>query len=463
MDQTFDLAVIGGGPGGYVAAIRAAQLGLKAACIEKDTTLGGTCLNVGCIPSKALLDSTEFLSRIRDNAAVHGIGVGEVAMDVAQMMRRKEQVVAGLTKGIDYLFRKNGVAWIRGAGRLVEPDRVEVIDSEGTRHTVVARHLVIATGSTPAALPGIAFDEQRVLSSTGALALEEVPGHLIVVGGGVIGMELGSVWLRLGARVTVMELTPSILPGTDAEIVAAAEPIFRRQGFTLRSGVRVTAVEPHDTGVRVTLDGGETLEGDRVLIAVGRRPFTEGLGAHEIGLRLDPRGAIQVDRRYHTGVGAIYAAGDAIGGAMLAHEAMEEGVAAVECAVGLAGHVNYDAIANVVYTHPEVASVGETEEQARAGGRELRIGRFPFSANGRARALDDSEGLVKVVADAATNRLLGIHILGPRASALIAEASLALDFQASAEDIGLSVHAHPTLPEALKEACLGALGRAIHF
>jgi dihydrolipoamide dehydrogenase len=462
-EAMFDLAVIGGGPGGYVAAIRAAQLGFRTACIEKDATLGGTCLNVGCIPSKALLDSSELFHQIRQKAEAHGIRVGDVGLDLGAMMQRKEGVVAGLTRGVEYLFRKNGVEWIRGTARLVEPDRVEVTDAAGARQMVVALRVVLATGSAPVAFPGTPFDEERVHSSTGALALTEVPGHLAVIGGGVIGLELGSVWLRLGARVTILELAPTILPELDADIVKAAHPLFRKQGFEIRTGVGVTGIARTESGVRVTLDGGEAIDADRVLVAIGRRSYAEGLGAAELGIQFDERGSIQVDDRYHAGVGEVYAVGDAIGGRFLAHEAQEEGIAAVEQARGLPGHVDYQAVASVVYTAPEIATVGLTEAEARAEGREIRVGKFPFSANARARCMGEAEGLVKLIADAHTDRLLGLHILGPRASDLIAEASLAMEFEAAAEDIALSVHAHPTLPEALKEAALDSLGRAIHI
>ncbi len=462
-EQRYDFTVIGAGPGGYVAAIRAAQLGLKTACIEKERTLGGTCLNVGCIPSKALLDSTELLHAIRHTAAAHGITVQGVTADIQAMQRRKESIVQRSTRGIEYLFRKNGVAWIRGTARLVEPDRIEVTDGNGGRSIVVSRHICIATGSAPVPFPGVPFDEEQVLSSTGALALEQVPDHLIVIGGGAIGLELGSVWLRLGARVTILELMPAILPDMDSEITRQAEQIFRRQGFDIRTNVRVSGIERHEASVRVLLDGGDALEGDHVLVAIGRQPYTEGLGAAELGIRLDERGVILVDQQYRTGVRQVYAIGDVIGGAMLAHKAMEEGVAVAELAAGKAGMVNYDAVATVVYTSPEIASVGRSEEELRQEGYELRVGKFPFSAAGRARTLEETDGLVKVLADARTGRLLGVHILGPHASDLIAEAALAMEFQASAEDLAVSVHAHPTLPEALKEAALAALGRALHL
>jgi len=457
----FDLVVLGGGPGGYVAAIRAAQLGFKTACIEKESALGGTCLRVGCIPSKALLDSSELYDQIRHKAAGHGFDVGEVRVDVARMLARKDEVVTGLTRGVAGLFKKNKIEWIRGFGRLTSPESLEVDTAEGTR-SVRAKTIVLAPGSVPVELPFLKFDHERIVDSTGALSFPEVPGHLVVVGGGVIGLELGSVWLRLGAKVTVLEMAPTILPGMDGEIVKTADRIFRKQGFDLRTGTRVTGAERRGDKVVVTIEGAEPLEADYVLVAVGRRAYTEGMGIAEAGIRLE-RGVIQVDERFHTGVGNVYAIGDAIGGRMLAHKAEEEGVAAVEFAAGKHGHVNYDAVANVVYTWPEIASVGMTEEEAKAAGREYRVGKFPFMANGRAKAMGEADGMVKVLADARTDRLLGLHILGPRASDLIAEAALAIEFQASAEDIARTVHAHPTLPEAVKEAALGVDGRMIHL
>jgi dihydrolipoamide dehydrogenase len=460
-EQTFDLVVLGGGPGGYVAAIRAAQLGLRTACIEKEDALGGTCVRVGCIPSKALLDSTELFDQIRHKTEAHGIRVGAPEMDVAAMHARKQAVVKANTDGVAFLFRKNKVEWIRGFGRLTSPETLEVETAEGTR-TVRAKHVVLASGSVPVELPFLKFDHERIVDSTGALAFPEVPKHLVVVGGGVIGLELGSVWLRLGAKVTVLEMAPTILPGMDAEIVRQADRIFRKQGFEIRTGTRVTGAERKGDTVTVAVEGSEPIEADYVLVSVGRRAYTQGMGYEEVGIPMD-RGVIRVDARYHTGVGSVYAIGDAIGGRMLAHKAEEEGVAAVENIAGKHGHVKYDAVANVVYTWPEIASVGMTEEEAKADGREYRVGKFPFSANGRARAMAETDGLVKVIADAKTDRLLGLHILGPRASDLIAEAALAIEFESSAEDIARSVHAHPTLPEAVKEAALAAGGRAIHI
>jgi dihydrolipoamide dehydrogenase len=460
-ESTFDLVVLGGGPGGYVAAIRAAQLGFKTACIEKEDALGGTCVRVGCIPSKALLDSTELFDQIRHKTEMHGIRVGAPEIDVVAMHARKQAVVKANTDGVAFLFRKNKVEWIRGFGRLTSPETLEVETAEGTR-TVRTKHVVLASGSVPVELPFLKYDHERIVDSTGALALPEVPGHLVVVGGGVIGLELGSVWLRLGAKVTVLEMAPTILPGMDAEIVRQADRVFRKQGFEVRTGTRVTGAERRGDKVVVTVEGSDPIEADYVLVSVGRRAYTQGMGFEEVGIPMD-RGVIQVDARYHTGVGSVYAIGDAIGGRMLAHKAEEEGTAAVENIAGKHGHVNYDAVANVVYTWPEIASVGMTEEEAKADGREYRVGKFPFSANGRARAMADTDGMVKVIADARTDRLLGLHILGPRASDLIAEAALAMEFHGSAEDIARSVHAHPTLPEAVKEAALAAGGRAIHI
>ncbi|MBA2245449.1 MAG: dihydrolipoyl dehydrogenase [Gemmatimonadetes bacterium] len=460
-NDSFDLVVLGGGPGGYVAAIRAAQLGMTTACVEKEDALGGTCVRVGCIPSKALLDSTELFDQIRHKTESHGITVGEPEIDVARMHERKDAVVKANTEGVAFLFRKNKIEWVRGFGRLAGTDRVEVESAEGTR-TLQAKNILLASGSVPVELPFLKFDHERIIDSTGALALPEVPGHLVVVGGGVIGLELGSVWLRLGAKVTVLEMMPTILPGMDAEIVRQADRIFRKQGFEIRTKTRVTGAERNGDKVTVSIEGADSIEADYLLVSVGRRAYTEGMGFEEAGIKLE-RGVIQVDERYHTGVANIYAIGDAIGGAMLAHKAEEEGVAAVENIAGKHGHVMYEAVPNVVYTWPEIASVGITEEQAKEREGEYRVGKFPFSANGRARAMGETDGLVKIIADARTDRMLGAHILGPRASDLIAELALAMEFHSSAEDIGRSVHAHPTLPEAIKEAALGVIGRTLHL
>jgi dihydrolipoamide dehydrogenase len=460
-EKTFDLVVLGAGPGGYVAAIRAAQLGLKTACIEKEPALGGTCLRIGCIPSKALLDSSELFEQIRHKAKDHGITVAEPQIDVPALLKRKDGVVKGLTDGVAYLFKKNKIEWIKGFGRLTSPDSIEVTAQDGGKSTVRAKTVVLAPGSVPVELPFLKFDHERIIDSTGALSIPAVPGHLVVVGGGVIGLELGSVWLRLGAKVTVLEAMPTILPGMDGEVVKTADRILRKQGFDIRTGQRVAGAERKGDKVIVSVEGQEPIEADYLLVSVGRRAYTEGMGFEEQGIRLE-RGVIQVDERYHTGVGNVYAIGDAIGGRMLAHKAEEEGVAAVEFAAGKHGHVNYDAVANVVYTWPEIASVGMTEEEAKAAGREYRVGKFPFSANGRAKAMAEQDGFVKVLADAKTDRVLGLHMIGPRASDMIAEAALAMEFQGSAEDIARTVHAHPTLPEAVKEAALAVAGRAIH-
>ena len=459
--EQFDLIVLGAGPGGYVAAIRAAQLGMKVACVEKENALGGACLRVGCIPSKALLDSSELYVQMRHNAGKHGFDVGDINVDVARMLKRKDDVVTGLTKGLEGLFKKNKVTWVRGIGRLVDADRVEVQGSEGKR-MLQAKSIILATGSAPVELPSLEFDNERIIDSTGALSIPEVPEHLVVVGGGVIGLELGSVWLRLGAKVTILEAMPSILPGMDGEVVTQADRIFRKQGFDIRAGTRVTGAERKGDKVIVSMEGAEQLEADYLLVAVGRRAYTQGMGFEQNGILME-RGVIKVDRRYHTGVANIYAVGDAIGGRMLAHKAEEEGVAAVEFIAGNYGHVNYDAVANIVYTWPEIASVGASEEELREKGVAYKVGKFPWIANGRARAMGEADGFVKVLADAETDRLLGIHILGPRASDLIAEAALAIEYQGSAEDIALTVHAHPSLPEAVREAALAVDGRAIHI
>jgi dihydrolipoamide dehydrogenase len=458
----FDLIVLGGGPGGYVAAIRAAQLGMKVACVEKESALGGTCVRVGCIPSKALLDSTELFEQIRHRAEEHGIGVAEPSIDVAKMHARKDAVVKSNTDGVDFLFRKNKIERVRGFGRLAGADRVEVEEEGGEKRTLRAKRILLATGSVPIELPFLKFDQERIIDSTGALTIPEVPGHLVVVGGGVIGLELGSVWLRLGAKVTVLEAMPTILPGMDAEIVKQADRVFRKQGFEIRTGTRVTGAKRKGKKVTVEIEGSDPIQADYLLVAVGRRAYTEGMGFEEAGIRTE-RGVIQVDERYHTGVGEIYAIGDAIGGRMLAHKAEEEGVAAVENMAGKHGHVMYEAVANVVYTWPEIASVGITEEEAKKAGREIRVGKFPFSANGRARAMGEKDGMVKIIADAKTDRMLGAHIFGPRASDLIAELALGMEFHAAVEDIARTVHAHPTLPEAVKEAALAAGGRVIHM
>jgi len=462
--ERLDLVIVGAGPGGYVAAIRAAQLGMRVACIEKYPALGGTCLNVGCIPSKALLDSSELYHQARHGFAAHGIAASGLTFDLAAMMARKDKVVRGLTGGIAGLFKKNKITWVAGAARLVAPGRVAV-RGEGGEQTLEAERVLIATGSEPTPLPGLPFDGQRILSSTEALALPRVPERLLVIGAGAVGLELGSVWGRLGAAVTVVEFLDRIVPGMDKGMGAQLQRALEKQGLAFRLQTTAKHAAPSGAGVRVTLEhGGETgeVDADVVLVAIGRRPHTEGLGARELGVAFDERGRIAVNERFETSVAGVFAIGDVIAGPMLAHKAEEEGVAAVELMAGQAGHVNYEAIPAVVYTWPELASVGLSEEDARQRGLAIAVGSFPFMANGRARCLGETEGGVKILADAKTDRLLGVHVLGPRASDLIAEAALAVEFGGSAEDVARAVHAHPTLPEAMKEAALAVAKRALH-
>ena len=463
MSDSFDVIVIGSGPGGYVCAIRAAQLGLKTACVEKRATLGGTCLNVGCIPSKALLQSSEEFEKARHALKDHGVMVGDVTLDLTRMQARKGEVVTANTKGVEFLFRKNKVTWLKGTGKITAPGTVDV---DGTAYS--AKNIVIATGSESVPLPGVEIDEKQVVTSTGALELEKVPGHLVVVGGGVIGLELGSVWKRLGAEVTVVEFLDRIVPGMDTEVATAFQRILQKQGIKFRLGTKVTGAAKSADGVSLTMEpvkGGvaETLQADIVLVAIGRRPYTEGLGLGEAGVEMDERKRVKVNGHWATNVPGIYAIGDVIAGPMLAHKGEDEGVAVAEILAGQAGHVNYDAIPSVVYTWPEVASVGKTEEELKAGGIAYTAGKFPFTANGRARAMGDTDGFVKVLADKATDRLLGAHIIGPDAGTLIAELTTAIEFGASAEDVARICHAHPTLSEAVKEAAMAADGRALHM
>ncbi len=455
-----DLVVIGGGPGGYVAAIRAAQAGMRVACVEREAALGGTCLRVGCIPSKALLESSARFEEARVGLKAHGVVVSDVTLDLAAMMRRKERIVKGLASGIDFLFKKHKVARHRGHGRLDGPGRVVV---EGDEPEVLrARHVLIATGSRPATLAGVPLGG-RIGTSTEALSYPEVPGHLVVIGAGAIGLELGSVWRRLGARVTVLEYLDRILPGVDADIAAKARKVLERQGMTFHLGARVTSARDDGDACVVEAEGMEPIRCDRVLVAVGRVPVTEGLGLETVGVAPDARGYIPVDEHLRTSAPGILAVGDVVGPPMLAHKAHEEGIAAVEFLATGYGHVNHDAIPAVCYTEPEVASVGRTEEDLREAGIEYRAGTFPFRANGRAQTIGEAEGEVKVLSDARTDRILGVHILGPRAGDLIAEAVAAMEFGASSEDLARVCHAHPTLPEALREATLAVLGRAIHI
>ena len=466
MANQVDVVVIGGGPGGYVAAIRCAQLGLATVCVEMDKTLGGTCVNVGCIPSKALLESSHHFSFLGHDAAAHGIGVDNARIDVATMLKRKDDVVGQNTKGIEFLFRKNKITWAKGRGTLKANNVVDVAGADGTSTSYTAKNVIIATGSVPIELPFLKFDEQRVLSNVGALTIPKVPKHLIVIGGGVIGLELGSVWLRLGAKVTVIELLPAILPGMDDDIVKEADRILRKQGLDIRVGTKVVGGGRTDSGVFVDVekDGAkERLEGDHVLVSVGRRPSTTGIDAAALGLTLGRRGEILVDDQLRTNLPGVFAIGDCVPGPMLAHKAEDEGVIAAEVIAGKPVHMHYGTIPGVVYTWPEVAVVGLTEKQVRESGREYRTGKFPFSANGRARTAGETQGFVKFVTDNRTDEILGCHMIGPNVSELVHEVVLAMEYRGSADDIAITVHAHPTLSETVKEAALGALGRSIHI
>lgn len=459
--EKFDLVVIGAGPGGYVAAIRAAQLGLKTACIEKEDTLGGTCVRIGCIPSKALLEATERYEEAKSGLKRFGIKTSGVEFDLPAMMKHKDTTVRALTGGVAGLFKKNGITRFLGHGRIAGPGVVEVLGTEPRR--LETRNILIATGSVASFLPGIELDWDKIGSSTEALSYPEVPGHLVVIGAGVIGLELGSVWARLGAKVTVLEYLDRILPGMDLETAQMAQKIFKKQGLDFQLGVRVTGARKDGDGCIVEAEGREPLRCDRVLVCVGRKPYTENLGLENVGLTPDNRGRLVVDGHYRTSAPGVFAIGDVIPGPMLAHKAEEEGVAAVEFMATGYGHVNYDAIPGVVYTHPEIASVGKTEEELKAAGVAYKVGKFPFLANGRAKALIQTEGQVKILADAATDRVLGVHILGPRAGDLIAEAAVAIEFGASAEDIARTSHAHPTLAEVMKEAALAVDGRPLNI
>jgi len=465
---TFDLIIIGAGPGGYVAAIRAAQLGMSVAVVEKRATLGGTCLNVGCIPSKALLQSSEKFEEAAHSLGEHGVAVGSVKLDLAKMLARKDKVVGDLTKGIDFLFKKNKVTRVLGTGKILAAGQVEVTDDKGQKTVHATKNILIATGSDVLSLPNVTVDEQVIVSSTGALSLPKVPEKLLVIGGGYIGLELGSVWQRLGAKVTVVEYLDRIVPAMDTEVGSALQKVLTKQGFTFKLSTKVTGIQKTKKGATVTVEpasGGaaETLEADVVLISIGRKPYTEGLGLEAVGITTDKRGCIDVDGHFQTAVKGIYAIGDVIAGAMLAHKAEEEGVVCVEMMAGQKPHINYDAIPGVVYTHPEVATVGKTEEQLKSAGIAYKVGKFPFAANSRGKATGNTEGFVKLLADATTDTLLGAHIIGQDAGTLIAEVALALEFGASAEDVARTCHAHPTLNEAVKEAALAVDGRAIHI
>ncbi len=467
MADLFDVIVIGAGPGGYVAAIRASQLGMSVGLIEKRPTLGGTCLNVGCIPSKALLDSSELLVQTRSHLGRHGIKVGDVQINLAAMLARKDEIVKGLTGGIAGLMRKHRVRVVTGTARLTgqrngEHHEVAVGDS-----TLMGRNVILATGSEPVALRSLPFDGKHIVTSTEALAFERVPDHLIVVGGGYIGLELGSVWNRLGAKVTVVEALPRIIPFADVEMAGLLRRSLEKQGlkFLLETRVSGATVKGGQVSVTATGPGGETkVDAERVLVCVGRRPYVEGLGLKEAGVAVDEKsGRIAIHDGWKTSVEGIHAIGDIVEGPMLAHKAEDEGVAVAERIAGQKTHVNYDAIPSIVYTWPELASVGQTEEQLREAGREYRVGKFPFQANGRARCMDETEGLVKLLADVKTDRLLGAHLFGPRASELVAECVALMEFTGSAEDIARTSHGHPTLSEAVREAALAVAGRALHL
>ncbi|PZA10806.1 dihydrolipoyl dehydrogenase [Rhodopseudomonas palustris] len=465
---TYDLVVIGTGPGGYVCAIRAAQLGLKVAVVEKNATLGGTCLNVGCMPSKALLHASELFEEAGHSFAKMGIGVPAPKLDLPAMMNFKQQGIDGNVKGVEYLMKKNKIDVLAGKGKILGTGKVEVTGADGKAQTVDTKSIVIASGSAVAQLKGIEIDEKRVVSSTGALSLDKVPGKLVVVGAGVIGLELGSVWRRLGAQVTVVEFLDRILPGMDAEVCKQFQRILEKQGFAFKLGAKVTGVDSSGNQLKVNVEaaaGGnpETVEADVVLVAIGRVPYTEGLGLKEAGVALDERGRVVIDDHFATSVQGVYAIGDVVRGPMLAHKAEDEGVAVAELIAGKAGHVNYDVIPGVVYTTPEVSSVGKTEEDLKQAGVAYTVGKFPFTANGRSKVNQTTDGFVKILADAKTDRVLGVHIIGREAGEMIHEAAVLMEFGGSAEDLARTCHAHPTRSEAIKEAALTVGKRAIHM
>jgi len=465
--MSYDLTVIGTGPGGYVCAIRAAQLGMKVAVVEKSPTFGGTCLNIGCIPSKALLHASELYEEAGHAFAAMGIKIMGPKLDLAAMMKFKDEGVDGNVKGVAFLFKKNKIDAFIGHGRITAPGRIEVKGADGKAQTVETKSIVIATGSDVARLKGIEIDEKRIVSSTGALALDKVPTNLLVVGAGVIGLELGSVWRRLGANVTVVEFLDRVLPGMDLEVGRQFQRILQKQGMTFRLSSKVTAIDSTGKTLKASVEpaaGGaaETIAADVALIAIGRVPYTEGLGLGELGVAME-RGRVVTDTHYATNVAGIYAIGDVIAGPMLAHKAEDEGVAVAEIIAGQAGHVNYDAIPNVIYTYPEVASVGKTEEELKQAGIAYSAGKFPFTANGRAKVNRTTDGFVKILADAKTDRVLGAHIVGPDAGTMISELTLAIEFGGAAEDIARTCHPHPTLSEAVKEAALAVAKRAIHM
>jgi dihydrolipoamide dehydrogenase len=464
----YDVIVIGTGPGGYECAIRAAQLGLKTAVVEKNATFGGTCLNIGCIPSKAMLHASELYEEAGENFGKMGIKVGKPAVDLAALLKYKQGNVDANVNGVAFLFKKNKIDAFHGTGRITAPGKIEVKAGDGKTQTLETKNIIIATGSDVARLTGIAIDEKRVVSSTGALELTQVPQKLVVVGAGIIGMELGSVWRRVGAQVTVVEFLDHILPGIDGEVARAFHRLQQKQGIEFKLSSKVTGLDTSGKTLKVKVEpaaGGaaETLDADVVLVAIGRVPYTDGLGLEAVGVKKDNRGRVVIDSHFRTNVAGTYAIGDVVAGPMLAHKAEEEGVAAAEIVAGQAGHVNYDVIPNVVYTKPEIASVGKTEEELKSANATYNVGKFPFTANARARANLATDGFVKILADAKTDRVLGVHILGPDAETMIAEAAMAMEFGAAAEDIARTCHAHPTLSEAVKEAAMAVAKRAINI
>ena len=468
MEDNFDLVVIGGGPGGYVCAIRAAQLGLKTACVESRGALGGTCLNVGCIPSKSLLNLSENYRKAKKDFSNQGIEISDIKLNIKKMMSNKEKSVEVLTKGVEFLFKKNKVTYFKGKGVIFSKDVVVVYENNNKRTNIKAKNIVIATGSSPTSLPGIEIDEKNIVSSTGALSFSEVPKDLVVIGGGYIGLEMGSVWSRLGSNVTVVEYLDFITPGMDKEVSNEFQKILTKQGIQFKLNNKVTAVTNISGKVVVDYTNNKTAarekkECDKVLVSVGRKPYTEGLNLSKIGIKKDDKGRIEVNEKLQTSLKNIYAIGDVIKGPMLAHKAEDEGIAVAEIIAGQAGHVNYDVIPSVVYTSPEVASVGKTEEQLKSEKRDYKVGKFPFLANSRAKVNNQTEGFVKMLADSNTDKVLGVHIIGPHCGDMIAEMALAMEFGASAEDIARTCHAHPTHTEAIKEAALAVDKRPIHF
>ena len=468
MENNFDLVVIGGGPGGYVCAIRAAQLGLKTACIESRGALGGTCLNVGCIPSKSLLNLSENFHKAKKDFNQQGIEIDGIKLNIEKMMSNKNKSIQVLTKGVEFLFKKNKVTYFKGKGVLFSKNDIVVYESDNKRINVKSKDIVIATGSAVASLPGIEINERNIVSSTGALSFDKVPSKLAVIGGGYIGLEMGSVWSRLGSDVTVIEYLDYITPGMDREISNEFQKILSKQGIKFKMGSKVESVEDQGKFVKISFTNvknskKETLEVDKVLLSVGRKPYTEGLNLSKVGVKKDSKGRIEVNNKLQTSVKNIYAIGDVIKGPMLAHKAEEEGIAVAEILAGQAGHVNYDVIPGVVYTSPEVATVGKTEEQLKEENRSYKIGKFPFLANSRAKVNNETDGFVKILADSRTDKVLGVHIIGPHCGDMIAEMALAMEFGASAEDIARTCHAHPTHTEAIKEAALAVDKRPIHF